>query len=480
MWSSTGTGRAAATDFVAMYKWFLVFRYLFSRARPFAALVVVASSVALLIVIVSVMEGFRTEHQRKIRGTSSDINIASKQYIDLRNSEKVVRILDGIPGVEACAPYVETMVLYRPAKRSWGPGLELRFLKVLDLSSELDVGEFAEYIAAARMEALGMRGLPEDPTKFFTREWVEDGLWKSMGKSKPTGVAIPPPILVGKEALRDLLLPGEVVSLTAYSPTTQLPATQEFTVAGYFKTGIYDLDAKGILMSMKVADEFLGLSNGVASFDSPEETKTYSPIVSGVRVAARPELRGEKELEELRARVEKALDQEEVFFVRTQTWREERASLLQALKVEKALTSFILGITVLFGGFMIFLILTVQVVEKHRDIGVLQSMGVTQWGAAGLFFRMGMTLCVVGTAIGTAYGVGFAYFVNTIQRWIKLLTGLEVFPLTVFYMDEIPVQFHREDLVFIIAPTVVVSLVASLLPAYRAARKKPVDALRCE
>ena len=246
-------------------------------------------------------------------------------------------------------------------------------------------------------------------------------------------------------------------------------------MAGYFKTGIYELDSKGILMGMEVADDFLALSlprTGVE--ESPER------VVSGVRIAARPELRGEDELRELRARVEEALDREGIFFVETQTWREQRASLLQALKVEKALTSFILGITVLFGGFMIFLILTVQVVEKHRDIGVLQSMGVTQWGAAGVFFRMGMTLCIVGTAIGALYGVGFAYFVNTIQRWIKLLTGLEVFPLTVFYMDEIPVQFHPDDLLFIIVPTVVASLVASLLPAYRAARKSPVDALRCE
>lgn len=464
-----------------MYRWFLVLRYLFSRVLPFAALVIVASSVALLIVIVSVMEGFRSEHQRKIRGTSADIVIASNQYIDLRRPEKVQRILEGIPGVEASAPYVETMVLYQPA---WaGSGLEVRLLKVFDLDSQLAVGEFAEYIAAAKMkmESIGMLELPEDPTVFFTREWVEEGLWRSIREPRPEGEDIPPPVLVGTESLRplrrDLLLPGEAVALTAYSPTTQLPATRRFTVAGYFKTGIYELDSRGILMSMDVADDFLGLT---LTDPEPGGESGSSRIVSGVRVSARPELRGETELRKLRARVEEALDREGIFFVRTQTWREERSSLLQALKVEKALTSFILGITVLFGGFMIFLILTVQVVEKHRDIGVLQSMGVTQWGAAGLFFRMGMTLCFLGTTIGAAYGLGFAYFVNTIQRWIKLLTGLEVFPLTVFYMDEIPVEFHIEDLLYIIVPTVVASLIASLLPAYRAARKSPVDALRCE
>ncbi len=453
-----------------MYKRFLVFRYLFSRVLPFAALVVVASSVALLIVIVSVMEGFRTEQQRKIRGTSSDINVTSRQYIDLRNSEEVARILEDIPGIEACAPFVETMVLYRPEEAGGGgPSLEIRFLKVLDVNSELDIGEYAEYIEAAEMESLGMKDLPEDPTEFFTREWVEEGVWRSLGRPKPKGDEIPPPIMVGKEALRDLLRPGDVVSLTAYSPTTQLPATRDFTVAGYFKTGIYELDSKGILMSIEAADEFLSLTSapGVR-------------VVSGVRIAARPELRGENELKDLRETVERALDEAGIFFVRTQTWREERASLLQALKVEKALTSFILGITVLFGGFMIFLILTVQVVEKQRDIGVLQSMGVSQWGAAEVFLRMGMTLCIVGTVVGTIYGIGFAYFVNKIQHWITLLTGLEVFPLSVFYMDEIPVEFDPEDLLFIILPTVIASLFASLLPAYRAARKKPVDALRCE
>ena len=458
-----------------MYKWFLVFRYLFSRALPFAALVVVASSVALLIVIVSVMEGFRAEHQRKIRGTSADINVTSRQYIDLRDSEKVTRILEGLDGVEACAPYVETMVLYRPEEGVWsGPALEIRFLKVFDVNSELDIGEYAEYIEAANMD-LFMKDLPADPTVFFTREWIEEGVWRSLGRPKPKGGEIPSPIMVGREALRDLLRPGDVVSLTAYSPTTQLPATRDFTVAGYFKTGIYELDSKGILMSMEVADDFLSLS-----LSEPGGEEPGARVVSGVRIAAEPELRGENELRDLRARVEGALDEAGVFFVRTQTWREERASLLQALKVEKALTSFILGITVLFGGFMIFLILTVQVVEKQRDIGVLQSMGVSQWGAAGVFFRMGMTLCVAGTVIGTIYGVGFAHFVNTIQRWIKLLTGLEVFPLTVFYMDEIPVRSETEDLLFIIVPTVVASLIASLLPAYVAARKKPVDALRCE
>jgi len=462
-----------------MCQWFLCFRYLFSRAIPFAALVVVASSVALLIIIVSVMEGFRAEHQDRIRGTGADIRVTSKQYINLRDSAEALAAIEAVPGVVGAAPYVDTMVLYES-----GPSflrqstLETRFLRGLEVDRDLRPGGndevqlpggFVEYIEAADMVGLGFRRVPEDPRELFSEEWREKGLWESSGFSRPPG-ALPPAIVVGKEHLRaDRLVPGATVSLTAYSPTTQQPISGEFMVSGYFKTGIYDLDSRGILMSLDDLDQFLDL-----------KAEDGRRLRSGIRVTADPSLRDESSLKILRAEIEQRLDQADIFFVRVETWREERATLLQALKVEKGLTSFILGLTVLFGGFMIFIILTVQVVEKTKDIGVLQSMGLTPWSTAGVFFRMGVTLCVVGTIIGAIYGTGFAYFVNDIQRLVKLLTGWEAFPLSVFYMDEIPVRFLLVDLSLIVIPTVVASMVASLLPAYRAARKRPADALRYE
>ncbi len=456
-----------------MYKWFLVTRYLISRAIPLAALVVVACSVALLIVIVSVLEGFRGEHKRKIRGTGSDITVASKLYIDLKDPLDVARVVKEVPGVTSAVPYVETMVLYRPSGPAGNSAaLETRFLKAFDIEAEFEAGGFADYIRAARMERLSLfRSVPEDPRELFTDEWVRDGLWRAIGRRKPGMFPdegpYPRPIVVGLESLlRDYLLPGSLISLTAYSPTTFTPVTQEFIVAGYFKTGIYELDVNGILMGLDVADGFLSLSAGAR------------PVASGVRVSVAPEVRGERELAEVSESIRTALDENDIFFARTRTWREEKAQLLRALKIEKGLTSLILGISVLFGGFMIFIILTVQVVEKTRDIGVLQAMGVTRWGSAGIFLRMGLVLCVSGTVLGAVYGIGFAYFVNTIQRWIWLLTGTEVFPLTMFYMDRIPVEFKLLDIVLIIVPTVLIGLAASFLPAYRAVQKQPIDAIR--
>jgi lipoprotein-releasing system permease protein len=137
-------------------------------------------------------------------------------------------------------------------------------------------------------------------------------------------------------------------------------------------------------------------------------------------------------------------------------------------------------VVILFAGFMIFIILTVQVVERTRDLGVLQSIGSSSRGIAGIYFMIGSGLCLAGTLLGTAYGIGFSLWINTIQRWIKLLTGYELFPADVYYIDKIPVRFSPDDFLFIIVPTVAASLLASIVPALRAARKDPVVALRYE
>ena len=454
-----------------MYRWFIAYRYLVSRIISFSALVVIAASVALLIIIVSVMEGFRSELQRRIRGTSSDIRVDTSRYIGLRNPRNVADILTNVEGVESTTPYIETLVLYQ---RDDGRGGQREcFLRVVDMERPAPAAKLARYVEQAAKEPglmpKGLPPLPADPHVLFSKEWSEKGVWTYNRPALPDDAELPP-VLVGIQfAHIQWLRPGTRIRLTAFSPRTQLPVTRVFLVAGYFKTGLYDLDSQLIVMNWKVADDFLGLTlnDGVS-------------VASGVRVTALPEWRSPERLKELRGSVEKLVADAEVPFARAQTWHEEKASLLNAVKVEKTLVTFILGIIVLFSGFMIFIILTVQVVEKTRDLGVLQSMGVTPTGIASLYFTIGATLCLAGTFIGGVYGIGFSLCVNTIQRIVKLLFGYEVFPQHIFYMDEIPVRFELYDICLIVVPTIIVSLAASLVPAYRAARKDPVVALRYE
>ena len=454
-----------------MYQWFLAKRYLFSRFITFAALVVVAASVSLLIVIVSIMEGFRSELQARIRGTSSDLKVESTNYIGLRDPDRVRRIVEGVQGVVETAPYVDTIVFSRPDDSFFDSGdLEHRFLRVLDLTPELEVRELRKYISAVDLPGIAAL-LPRDPRELFSTQWVESRLLKIRERQGgPPPRVTPKPVLVGQEALRrDGLSLGTIIRLTAYSPATQAPKTGDFIVAGYFKTGLYEVDSMTILMERGAAREFLGLV-----LDDGRET------ASGLRVDVEPELRSEEGLEKLRAQVEAALHRAGVSFVRTLTWRNERSTLLSAVRVEKAIMSVILGVIILFGGLMMFIILTLLVVEKTRDLGVMQSLGATPAGVSGIFFRIAAALCASGLVIGTLHGVGFALAVNTVQRWITLLTGYEVFPQNVYYIDRIPVRFHAWDLFWIIVPTIIVSVLSSSIPAIRAARKDPVVALRYE
>lgn len=450
-----------------MYARFIALRYIFSRITTAAAMLVVAASVALLIVIVSVMEGFRSELLARIRGTSADLKVESIRYIDLKDPDSVASIIEKVPGVRATAPYVEIMALFRPGgSRQVSEDFQERYVRIIDIEKELRVGDLQKYV-----EAAGFAALPRDVRMLFSKEWNEKGIWERLRPRRWASEARTfPPVLIGKEgAGRDLLFPGDVIELTAFSPTTQRPRTERFQVAGYFKTGIYDLDLNGIIMERSAGKTFLGL-----------ETPDGRELASGIAVSVEQGLEDEASLQRLRGKIEEALDQAGVPFVRARTWREEKASLINAVRVEKSLVSMILGMIVLFSAFMMFTVLTLLVVEKTRDIGVLRSMGATATGIARIYLLIGLILCLSGTALGTVYGVGFAASVNTIQRWVKLLVGLEVFSQRIYYLDRIPVRFDGGDLASIIVPTVVASLLASLIPAYRAARQEPVAALRYE
>ncbi|HLU46495.1 MAG TPA: FtsX-like permease family protein, partial [Planctomycetota bacterium] len=278
------------------------------------------------------------------------------------------------------------------------------------------------------------------------------------------------PAIVGLEHLRSPapLFPGMVFELTSFSPVPpHAPRSRRFIVAGYFKTGLYELDSNGVILRLEDADEFLALRG--------EDGELR---VSAVRVTVDNEHRSEAGLLALRDRIESTLSKHDMLFLDVETWREARAAILQAVLMEKFIVSIILGVVILFAGFMIFIILTVQAVERSRDIGVLISLGATPRHIGAIYFLIGFTLCVVGTVLGAIYGIGFAVWINPIQRWIDLLTGYEVFPKDLYYLDRIPVEFNPQDLIFIIIPTVAASLIASLIPAIRAARRDPLVSLR--
>ena len=456
-----------------MYRWFLAYKYVF-RLITLAALLGVTYSVFVLLVVVSVMEGFRSELEKRIRETTSDIRVESTIFIGLKDPKRAKDLLVVLAGIDSVTPVVETLALLRRGGPFDNQDAEERLLIALDLddpTAQREVDGFLRNFEPPKIPAsqAGLELLrrifeemPRTCGEIFAEKWLR--------RLRPDDVESLPAI-VGSETLRQqMILPGQTFELTSFSPIPpHAPRTRKFFVAGYFKTGLYELDARGIILRLEDADRFLQLTDDSGTLH-----------VSGLRIRVEEGFDSDEELVELRKEIEGRLDDNDYLFVKTQTWREARDSLLQAVKMEKIIVSIILGVVILFAGFMIFIILTVQVVERSRDIGVLQSLGTTPRGIAAIYFIIGCSLCFVGTIMGTIYGVAFAVGINTVQRWIKLVTGYELFPQDIYYLDRIPVSFSWEDLLFIIVPTVAASLLASLLPAFRAATKDPAVSLRYE
>src|SRR5262245_23085728 len=174
-----------------MYRWFIALKYLTSRFITFAALLIVASAVALLIVILSVMEGFRTDLMDRIRGTSSDIRVESRGYVGLRDPAAVEVKIARVPGVRVVSPFVESVAMYKE-ERDAVP--EDFVLEALDLAREGRVGGLPEYLAAARRRAerpestevggffidsgrlwASLAAQPVTPEEVLSKKWLEEG-----------------------------------------------------------------------------------------------------------------------------------------------------------------------------------------------------------------------------------------------------------------------------------------------------------------
>ena len=126
------------------------------------------------------------------------------------------------------------------------------------------------------------------------------------------------------------------------------------------------------------------------------------------------------------------------------------------------------------------LFLIMMVMEKTKDIGVLKSIGVTAGGIMRTFLLLGLIIGVIGMVIGTVGGVLFVENIDTIETLVSKVTGVDVFPREIYYLDTLPAQINMRDLITICLSAVVLSICAALYPAWRAARMEPVEALRYE
>jgi lipoprotein-releasing system permease protein len=236
------------------------------------------------------------------------------------------------------------------------------------------------------------------------------------------------------------------------------PVLATFVVTDVFKCDMAEIDAHTIYVDLH----------------DLQRLRTMTNRATAIQLKLRDYSRDSQEvLDTLRGQFHPAL-----YLV--QTWEGKQITLLSAIAVERGILNILLFLIIAVAGFGILAIFFMIVVEKTRDIGILKSLGASNWGVMGIFLGYGLLLGCVGAGLGTLLGVTITVNINEIEKGIALLTGQDVFPRDVYYFDKIPTDLTALMVVLVNLGAVSIAVGASVLPSFRAALLHPVRALRYE
>lgn len=271
-----------------------------------------------------------------------------------------------------------------------------------------------------------------------------------------------------EEKVQDFYLcrPGDDVRITFPSAGTPPKASSDyFTVVDFYESKMSEYDSGFAFVPLRRLQEMRGMIDPQTGVDA----------VTTIQLKLKPGANLDSVRDKLRARFPAA-----EYPYRIQTWREMQGPLLAAVQMETTLLNILLFLIIAVAGFGILATFFMIVVEKTKDIGILKALGAPARGVMAIFLTYGLSLGVVGSGVGMVGGLAFVVYINEIAKLIELVTGREVFDPTIYYFQRIPTVIEPTTVVGVMFGSVLIAVLASVLPALRAARMHPVQALRYE
>jgi lipoprotein-releasing system permease protein len=295
----------------------------------------------------------------------------------------------------------------------------------------------------------------------------EEGRTMDPAKEQFTGI-VPG---IGLASFRDstgvdrfLVLPGDDVKITFPTAGTPPKAVSDtFTIVDFYESKMSEYDSNFVFVPIGALQRMRGMI----------DPQTGIPSVNSIQI----KLEDGADLEVVRNRLRKAFPAE---LYAVSTWRDKQGPLLSAVDMEMAVLNILLFMIIAVAGFGILAIFFMIVVEKTRDIGILKSLGAGAPGIAGIFLGYGLFLGLVGAGAGLALGLAITWNINVIRAGVEWFTGERVFDPSIYYFFKIPTIVHPGTIAWIMAGAVAIAVASSVLPALRAARLHPVEALRHE
>ena len=500
-----------------MYKLLLSWRYLRTRYIALASIVSVTLGVGTLIVVNSVMAGFAHEMHTRLHAILADIIIESHG-------------LDGFEGAEAYMAEIRKLLgddLVGTTKAVHVPAmvnLEIRgqyhpkqiTLIAIDEETYAQVSDFKPFLLHPanrkelsfnlREDGYGDKDHPMPPSGWeYRRIWAEykqeldrqaqlprkadeappdpavetdgdipaspfrgdEAAVMDLTKDQFTGIILG--IAIGSVRQREqdgkikdyyLTRPGEDVTVAFASAGSKPEALLErFTVVDFYESKMSEYDAGFAFVPLAALQKARGMHNAVTT----------------IQLKLRPGADLNAVRDKLRAHFP---PEQHPFSIRT--WRDMQGPLLAAVQMETTLLNILLFLIIAVAGFGILATFFMIVVEKTKDIGILKSLGASSGGVMSIFLGYGFSLGLVGAGVGMFGGILFVIYINDVAKLVEWTTGHEVFDPTIYYFQRIPTILDPLTIAWVMVGAVLIAVLASVLPALRAARLHPVQALRYE
>ncbi|OGP95680.1 MAG: ABC transporter permease [Deltaproteobacteria bacterium RBG_16_47_11] len=414
------------------YEWFIGLRYLKAkRKQTFISIITIISIVGVavgvmtLIVVLAVMSGFEKTLKEKILGTQAHLVVLKANQQGMDHYEEILKQVQDVKGVVSAAPFIFNQVMLSSESSVSGV-----VIKGIDPDRVGEVTELAHNMRAGRLQDL--KGESDSP-----------GIILGAELAKHLGVTLNDAIQV-------------VSPLGTMTPMGMMPKMKRFRAIGIFYSGMYEYDNTMAYISLESAQKFFGMG----------------ARVTGIEIKSNDIYKVKEIGKEIRQKLG--------FPFWTKDWMEMNRNLFSALKLEKIAMFIILVLIVLVAALNIISTLIMVVMEKNKDIAILKSMGTPSKGILRIFIIEGGIIGVVGTALGTILGLGIALNLDKIVGFLENRFGFKIFSPDIYYIEKFPSQVNPMDVGLIIMTAILISLLATLYPSWRASKLDPAEALRYE
>lgn len=408
----------------------IAMRYLKSKRKEgFISVIAIFSfvgimiGVATLIIVMSVMNGFRFELVNRILGINSHITIYSHAH-QIANYEQLLEEVKKIDGVQFANPIVENQAMLSVTGKNMG-GL-IKAVKIDDLKNKELI---ANNIRAGDIENLGQRNQ----------------------------------VLIGAAVAQNMnLTVGDSLKIISAETTDTIvgtvPRIKTYEVGGVFESGMYEYDAMTVFMNFEMSQ---------VHFRFPE-------TASGIEIFVKDPTK----IDDVKSQLFRILvNYPNLYSV---DWQQSNATFIDALKVESTVMFLILTLIILVAAFNIVSSMIMLVNDKNKNIALLRTIGMTRSNVMRIFLICGSSIGFVGTFLGLLIGVVFSANINSIKLWLESATDTTLFNPTIYFLSNLPSKIFVSDVVLITGMSLVLSFLATLYPAYKASKANPAEVLRYE